>query len=187
MMKLFRSLLITATLLSSGAASSATLDFTALGTGFLGATTAVLPEASITGFGDDIYLGSRRVSNSICSIQGSNCEADLQIDFTSTVSNLTFRTGGYNFGDSVTASIYDAGNSLLSSVVITSDGLVDFSVFSGISRLFLDDNSSGAGFVYGEFNFDESSISPVPVPAAAWLFGSVALGLVGFARRRKLA
>jgi hypothetical protein len=29
--------------------------------------------------------------------------------------------------------------------------------------------------------------SPVPVPAAAWLFGSGLLGLVGIARRRKMA
>jgi len=28
-------------------------------------------------------------------------------------------------------------------------------------------------------------MSPVPVPAAVWLFGSGLLGLAGFARRRK--
>jgi hypothetical protein len=33
----------------------------------------------------------------------------------------------------------------------------------------------------------QSSISAVPLPAAAWLFGSAAMGLLGFARRRKQA
>jgi hypothetical protein len=31
-----------------------------------------------------------------------------------------------------------------------------------------------------------SEASPVPVPAAAWLFGSGLIGLVGVARRKKL-
>lgn len=35
--------------------------------------------------------------------------------------------------------------------------------------------------------FGESQVSAVPLPAAAWLFGSAALGLFGFARRRKQA
>jgi hypothetical protein len=33
----------------------------------------------------------------------------------------------------------------------------------------------------------EGSVSTVPVPAAAWLFGSGLLGLVGVARRKKVS
>jgi hypothetical protein len=32
-----------------------------------------------------------------------------------------------------------------------------------------------------------SAISPVPVPAAVWLFGTALIGLVGFGKRRKVA
>lgn len=39
----------------------------------------------------------------------------------------------------------------------------------------------GASGVY----YDNLSFSPVPVPAAAWLFGSGVLGMVGVARRKK--
>jgi hypothetical protein len=39
----------------------------------------------------------------------------------------------------------------------------------------------------GKFSASLSpSISPVPIPAAAWLFGSALLGFVGFARRRSV-
>ena len=33
----------------------------------------------------------------------------------------------------------------------------------------------------------ERELNPVPVPAAVWLFGSGLLGLVGIARRKKIA
>jgi hypothetical protein len=39
------------------------------------------------------------------------------------------------------------------------------------------------GTAFGEFIF--AAASPVPVPAAVWLFGSGLLGLVGIARRKK--
>jgi len=33
----------------------------------------------------------------------------------------------------------------------------------------------------------EVSLAPIPIPAAAWLFGSGLLGMVGIARRKKTA
>lgn len=42
--------------------------------------------------------------------------------------------------------------------------------------------------IYGDSGLGYSgSVSAVPLPAAAWLFGSAAIGLLGFARRRKQA
>jgi hypothetical protein len=35
-------------------------------------------------------------------------------------------------------------------------------------------------------NVTLSAINPVPVPAAAWLFGTALIGLVGFSKRRKV-
>ncbi|MDC1286283.1 PEP-CTERM sorting domain-containing protein [Gammaproteobacteria bacterium] len=32
-----------------------------------------------------------------------------------------------------------------------------------------------------------TSVSPVPVPAAIWLFGTGIIGLIGFSKRRKAA
>lgn len=44
-----------------------------------------------------------------------------------------------------------------------------------------DAGSEGSAFLGGNFR---GSVSPVPLPAAAWLFGSGLAGLVGLARRR---
>jgi len=32
-----------------------------------------------------------------------------------------------------------------------------------------------------------AGVSPVPVPAAVWLFGTALIGMIGFGRRRKAA
>ena len=43
--------------------------------------------------------------------------------------------------------------------------------------------NNGSGVFYDNLEF--AQVAPVPVPAAAWLFGSALIGLVGLARRRK--
>ncbi len=43
----------------------------------------------------------------------------------------------------------------------------------------------GTANIPGSGNCSNSSISAVPLPAAAWLFGSGVIGLVGFARRKE--
>jgi hypothetical protein len=46
---------------------------------------------------------------------------------------------------------------------------------------------SGASGSSDEYTIVISSTSPIPVPAAVWLFGSGLLGLIGIARRKKAA
>jgi hypothetical protein len=161
-------------------ANAATLDFSVFSQGYQGTTTLTLPEATLTSFGTDFYIGAAGIADEVCAINGSNCEADLDISFNNLVSDLSFVTSGWQTGDSVTASIYDASNSLLASIIITSNTFVDFSAYTGISRLFLDDNSTAAGIAYDQFNF-----TTVPVPAAVWLFGSGLMGIIGFSRRKR--
>lgn len=44
---------------------------------------------------------------------------------------------------------------------------------------------TGAATTGRYYLFQESALTPVPVPAATWLFGSSMLGLAGLARRKK--
>ena len=167
--------------MASTAVHAATLDFSVFSLGSQGTNVLVLPEATITGSGSDLFIGAAGIDHELCAINLGSCEADLDVDFTGLVSNLSFVTSGYDSGDSVTASIFDAANALIASIIVTSNTLVDFTAYSGISRLFLDDNSTGAGYGYDGFRFD---VAQVPLPATLPLL-LAGLGAFGIARRRK--
>lgn len=167
----------------SSAAGAATLDFSGLTPGAQGSTVLILPEATITSFGDDIFVGAAGIASEICAFNSGpyNCEADLEVDFNSLVSNLNFDVSGYDAGDLVTATAYDALDNVIGSFNISANGSYGFGALADISRVFFDDQSSGAGMAYDNFEF-----SPVPLPAALPLLIG-ALGAMGFATRRRKA
>ena len=185
-------ILLSTVLACAGAsASAATLNFGSLGSGNLGRPSAILPEAQISGTGTILYTNEYFVGDggSICSAfttsTSTSCTGDLQITFITAVSQLSLRAIGFDEGDSVTISAY-AGSSLLGSrlVATSDDGVVDFSAFSGVTKLVFDDQSTGSGLAYGKFSFT-SLASPVPEPATGLMMvlGVAALGQ--FARRRR--
>ena len=189
--------ILLSTVLACASASAATLNFESLSSGNLGTSSAILPEAKISGTGTILYTNEYFVNEggSICSAfttsTSTSCTGDLQISFTTPVSQLSLQTIGYDEGigddrgDSVTISAY-AGSLFLGSQVIAADATVDFSAYSGVTKLVFDDQSTSSGFAYGKFNFT-SLASPVPEPAAGMLMllGVAALGQ--FARRRHSA
>lgn len=188
MNKLTFSAPLVACLLAFGAmpaAHATMLDFTTFPFGNQGTTTLTLPEASVTGYSDDLYVGDT-VSNSICSIAGTSCDADLEIDFVNDVSNLVFDANGFNTGDFVTVTAYDAGNVSIGTFNITADGSFGFGALAGISWVYFDDSSTGAGLSFANITFDESRGTAVPEPnaLALALFGLVGIGLALTRRRR---
>ena len=68
--------------------------------------------------------------------------------------------------DSQTGRFYGFTNSLFNKITISAD--------------------TGAGnYNLDNLQFNAAPLSTVPVPAAAWLFGTALIGLVGFSKRRK--
>lgn len=171
--------------LAATSAQADTLNFEAYPNGDLGTTVLVMPNATVTGFGASLFNLSEFYATgqggAICSLAvNGSCEADMQIDFSGEVSGLTFQTFGYNPGDTVAISAY-AGATLLATTIVSSDTLVDFSALSGVTRLSMDDSSTGAGFGYGLFDF--TAAVPEPETYALMLAGLAAVGAA--ARRRR--
>lgn len=190
--------ILLSTVLACASASAATLNFESLSSGNIGSPSASLPEALISGTGTILYTNEYFVGQggSVCSAfttpDSTSCTGDLEISFTSAVSRLSFQAIGFDEGDNVTISAY-AGSLLLGSQVVAApqdaepdpqqEVVVDFSAFSGVTKLSFEDQSSGSGLAYGKFSFT----SPVPEPATGLLtlLGVAALGQ--FARRRQAA
>ncbi|WP_029146715.1 PEP-CTERM sorting domain-containing protein [Methylophilus sp. 5] len=160
-----------------------TLDFTTLSQGPQGSTVLVFPQATITSFGADFYIGASGIASEICPLTTStNCQADMQVDFTSAVNSLSFVLAGYDSGDHLDINIF-SGATLLGTIASEANGLVDLSAYSNITKLYFDDSSTGAGFSYDKFQFTVANV-PEPETYGMLLAG---LGLLGFATRRKQA
>ncbi|MGB5717302.1 MAG: VPLPA-CTERM sorting domain-containing protein, partial [Gammaproteobacteria bacterium] len=134
---------------------------------------------------------------------------DLRVDFIEGAAGLLkfgFALNAAAIGPNNWASfeVYDANDNLLGSDFLlgsytTPDGTNPSSfpegvievAFSGLASYALFDFNADFGrYIIDNFEGTFGStedINPVPIPAAAWLFGSGLLGLVGMARRKRAA
>lgn len=169
--------------LFAGSVNATVIDFTVFGNGDTGSTTLITPEATFTSLGGNFFVGAAGIGSEICALSGGTCAADFKVDFTTEINNLTLITSGFQSGDTVEISAFDVSNTLLGSVTQAANGLVDLTAFSGISRLFVDDSSTAAGFGFDQFTFDSVN-NNVPEPS---ILALLALGLagVGFSRKKK--
>ena len=169
---------------ASAHAGMDTLDFESLGLGDLGTTTASLPDATITSGGVSLYDLSpfffAGQGGAICALDATgHCEADMRIDFTTAVTNLTFQTVGWDPGDHVTIYAFD-GSTLVAMRNVRSDKTVNLGNVGPITSLWFDDKSTGAGMGYGAFCFTPA----VPEPASLGLL-LAGLGVLGLKARRR--
>ena len=193
-MKMFLSALAGVVSLLPAASFAATLDFTEVTSGYQGSNVVTLSNATVTTAGADIYVASPYAYNpsvgasggfcGLTTVSGYDCSVDTTITFNDAVSDVNFQATAFGAGDSAVASIF-SGTTLLASIAIVANGIIDFTGYSGVTSLFLDDTGSTArGVVYGAINFDGDQVSPVPLPASLPLL-LAALGGAGVMSRRK--
>ena len=172
--------------LSTVAATAATLDFS--GVQGYNASPLVLSNATLTNTtGTQIQAGPGCAfqADGFCFIAPSgNAAASGTIDFSSTIKDLTFDADGWNPGDFVAISAY-LGASLLGTINVTANGLLDFSSFGLLNRLEFADSSQAAGVGWSTFSFTE--VAAVPLPATLPLLALGLLGVGAVARRRNAA
>lgn len=176
-----------ATLGFAGETKAATLDFTGI-TGNQG-TELNLPNATLTATTGVVFAGTGAAgeADGFCFTNASvsRCEGDGEISFASTINNLTFDLDAFDPGDDVTISAF-LGASLLGSLSFAANGLADFTGFGALDRLVFTDNSTGFGFGFSTFSFDEiTGVVPLPAGMVLMLTGVAGLGFAG--RRRKAA
>lgn len=169
----------------STAASADTLDFSALSSGYQNTTTLVLSNATITSYGNNLYVGAAGIGKEICAIGSRGCEADMGISFNYAISGLTFVTSGWQNGDLINVSAYN-GATFLGSVVQASNGLVDLSTYSHVTRIYMDDQSAAYGVAYDHFSFNAAAV-PEPETYAMLLAGLGLMGAVAGRRKGKQA
>lgn len=164
---------------------AAVLDFSSLTGGTNPGTTFVIPDAVVTAEGGALFKYPE--SGHICSMPYPefSCAADLEIDFTSDVTDVSFSTAGFNVGDYVDLMVYGIGDLLVGSVAITGNGFYDLTGFGVISSLFFDDSSTGYGFEYDQISY---TLAPaVPLPAGLPLLLTGIAAFAGLSRKRRAA
>lgn len=77
---------------------------------------------------------------------------------------------------------FPSQNSLLTIVTFNNSTLDDSATFFEQWRIDSTDTSLVGGAVFADWQ-----VSPIPIPAAVWLFGSALIGLIGFSKRKKAA
>ena len=145
-----------------------------------------------TGTIDTSSLASQLSSGSLL---GGDAVGTIYFD-ASSGNTMTINVGNTVFDASHDGSFADGGYPYLAFGIPGAGSLHDFNILieTGINGAPADFSSFNLGFddlnyvdgMYGEWRTTVafSSASPVPVPAAVWLFGSGLLGLMGFARRK---
>jgi len=172
-----------ATSLDGIAPAAAGLDVTTIG----GTLAAVTTDTSVDSY---VFLPTGKSSSSVALTLGfvsgslvNGAGDDLVLFEIGAPDNFSVTIGGTNL-DLATSDtgFQNSDPAQLNAVAID---LSAFGVANGavVTQVTVGFNAGGATFALA--GALAPSMSPVPVPAAVWLFGSGLLGLAGFARRRK--
>ena len=197
------SLLIAALALCiSGPAQAALLnltqDFPDVSSNFINvAYTEGSDSLTASGFATNLVLVSGGADNAIA---GGSFDLSASVDDSGSLSSGNISIGGtilglgFNSGTLLTGTLsdigfVDGGGDPLEFLFSVTGGDLS-SIYGGTGGVILSSSGFtgwGADFTNSPFAglADTFAVSPVPVPAAVWLFGSALLGLVGYGRQSR--
>ena len=137
---------------------------------------------------DNVLLSSNALTDA-GSTSANNGVGPVDGDFLTLDAVHAFSLDFLSSGNPQTISIFDLGGSLLDSVLTPAGGFFGLISDTSIGRFLIVNGEFSPGNNDRFFidNFSAYSVSPIPVPAAVWLFGTALIGLVGFSKRRKAA
>ncbi len=193
-MKLLRMAFVPLALSLGQAATAATFDYSSPGlvpsTGYSTSVGGIT--ATVTASGNKLAyyalapgLGNSGCYFGICSNAMQNTES-LTLSFSQAVTMTQLKIAAWDSADTISLAASNGNTSTLSNgPLFATTGAFNLSGLGQLTSLTI----TGASFtsVFSLRGMDVTPVSSVPVPAAAWLFGSGLLGLSGFARRLKRA
>jgi hypothetical protein len=178
------------TFMSSATSAGDTLDWGILGGAYTGGTASARETA-----GAVQIVATAATTATIVSVGESAVDGAVPTDINGDVNKISAKTpdafGGTAAGIfGTTASLGGTNLTLYASGVDMGHTAIGSSY--GLYGLSTNGGSNGTNIAYslGQVSFDGSTLSftgnvlPTPLPAAAWLFGSGLLGLLGIGRRR---
>ena len=190
-MKLLRIAFVPLALSLGQAATAATFSYSGLGsvssTGYSSTVGGITATVTASGNKLGYYalapgLGNTGCYAFVCTPGVQNTES-VTVSFSKSVTVSSLKINAWDSADTINVSASNGSTYTLSNgSLISSIGDFDLSGLGGLTSLTL----TGASLTT-LFSLNGLTVSSVPVPAAAWLFGSGLLGLSGFARRRKRA
>lgn len=143
------------------------------------------------GGGLDIFYGNATLAYNNDFVFNAGFGADLSISRTGDDCSVSL-VSGCGSADEVNGISPNSFGGFANSLSLM--GTLSFTGLSeGLTLLTMADNELPAGGWYDNSNYDTAfpiynnasvEVSAIPVPAAAWLFGSGLIGLIGFARRK---
>lgn len=149
----------------------------------LTATDAVI----VAGAGTTLLVGDFAV-NAVCPLGALGCNGLMTLTFNFDVLDVSFDYGFGNTGDSALVSVFDMLGTLLGSLSLTSTSGVASDSVSGFgafrSLVFDNTASTGAGYAYGNINYNRVAAVPLPASLPILLGGLAGLALL---RRRQQA
>ena len=191
----FQAQAVTLTFDGAGTTGSAETFYTGYGVTFSGG--GLLADGSSSGMAGQPkfvdYAGGSQIGTLSKDMSGAYSDSffDIWVSFDHDVFEVSGDYfGNLGYGGTVTA--YDNSGLELGLIDLdaitgsTNDvgliGSFDFLTTSAIAELHMISDSANAGTLLNNLTFEAS---PVPVPAAVWLFGSGLMALVGVSRRKK--